>query len=178
MLQKTYLGCRNWWERWKSVESDRMGSRGLAKYAQSVFPVVLLLLGLIASTAGCTSAPRYRQQGTRPPKRTLYRKPTRGKVYQVGIASYYGKGFHGKKTANGEIYDMYAITAAHKELPFGTLIKVTNLSNKKAIIVRINDRGPFVKGRILDLSYGAARKLEMIAQGTAKVRIEIMPGAR
>ena len=80
--------------------------------------------------------------------------------------------------ANGEIFDMYAMTAAHKELPFDTLVKVTNLSNKKAIIVRINDRGPFVKGRILDLSYGAARKLGVVGPGTAKVKLEIMPGSR
>lgn len=90
---------------------------------------------------------------------------------QRGKASWYGKEFHGRKTANGEIYNMYAMTAAHKTLPFGTYVSVCNLKNNRKIEVRINDRGPFARGRILDLSYTAAKKLEMIGPGTAEVEI-------
>jgi rare lipoprotein A (peptidoglycan hydrolase) len=91
-----------------------------------------------------------------------------------GNASYYGDDFHGKKTANGEIFDMYAMTAAHKTLPFGTICSVTNIKNKKQVIVRINDRGPFIEGRILDLSKGAAIALDAIQSGVIEVKIEIL----
>ncbi|GAB4329220.1 MAG: hypothetical protein Kow0037_04170 [Calditrichia bacterium] len=91
-----------------------------------------------------------------------------------GLASYYGKDFHGKPTASGEIFDMYALTAAHKTLPLGTICRVTNLANHKSVIVKINDRGPFVPGRILDLSYGAAQKLNALADGVIRVKIEIL----
>ena len=91
-----------------------------------------------------------------------------------GMASWYGKDFHGKPTANGEIYDMYGITAAHRELPLGTVVDVTHLDNGRKIRVRINDRGPFIRGRILDLSYGAAQKLDMVNEGVARVEIRIV----
>lgn len=90
---------------------------------------------------------------------------------QIGLASWYGKKFHGRKTANGEIYDMYAMTAAHKTLPLGTWVRVHNLENNRKIVVRINDRGPFVHGRIIDLSYTGAKKLEILGPGTAKVKV-------
>jgi rare lipoprotein A len=90
---------------------------------------------------------------------------------QRGTASWYGKKFHGRKTANGEIYNMYAMTAAHKTLPFGTYITVRHLKNNRKIDVRINDRGPFARGRILDLSYTAAKKLGIVGPGTARVEI-------
>jgi rare lipoprotein A len=90
---------------------------------------------------------------------------------EEGIASWYGGDFHGRHTANGEVYNMYEKTAAHKTLPFGTHVKVVNLTNGKEIFVRINDRGPFVKGRILDLSYAAAKDIGLIGPGTSKVRI-------
>jgi rare lipoprotein A len=90
---------------------------------------------------------------------------------QIGIASWYGKKFHGHLTSNGEIYDMYAMSAAHKNLPLPTYLKVTNLANNKSVIVRVNDRGPFHQGRIVDLSYSAAYKLDMLKSGTAKVKI-------
>jgi rare lipoprotein A len=96
------------------------------------------------------------------------------KHIQEGIASFYADEFHGRKTANGEIYDMYAMTAAHQALPFNTRVSVTNLDNGKKVIVRINDRGPFVKGRIIDLSYGAAGKIGMVGPGTARVRLEVL----
>ena len=90
---------------------------------------------------------------------------------QRGIASWYGKDFHGKKTANGEIYDMYAVTAAHKTLPLGTYVRVHNLENNRKIDVRINDRGPFVRGRIIDLSYTAAKDIGIVGPGTARVEV-------
>ncbi len=90
---------------------------------------------------------------------------------QEGIASWYGADFHGKKTSNGEIYDMHAMTAAHKTLPLGTYVLVHNLENNKMIEVRINDRGPFVRGRIIDLSFKAATELGVIKNGTARVKI-------
>lgn len=90
---------------------------------------------------------------------------------EVGIASWYGKDFHGRSTSNGETYNMYNISAAHKLLPMHTMLLVTNLDNGKEIVVRVNDRGPFVQGRIIDLSYGAARKIALIEAGTARVKI-------
>lgn len=91
-----------------------------------------------------------------------------------GIASWYGKDFHNKKTSNGEYYNMYAMTAAHKTLPMNTMLRVTNVKNNRQIIVRINDRGPFVRTRIIDLSYAAASKLDIISSGTAPVRLEVL----
>ncbi len=93
---------------------------------------------------------------------------------QSGVASWYGKDFHGKKTSNGEIYDMHAMTAAHKTLPLGVYLKVSNRENGRETTVRVNDRGPFVKGRILDLSYAAAKTLGVDMAGTALVRIEAL----
>ncbi len=97
---------------------------------------------------------------------------------EKGVASWYGADFHGKRTANGEIYNMYAYTAAHKTLPFNTYVKVTNLRNGRSTIVRINDRGPFVRNRIIDLSYSAARDIGMARAGTAPVLIETVALAR
>ncbi len=91
-----------------------------------------------------------------------------------GIASWYGNKFHGHKTANGETYDMYAMTAAHKTLPIPSYVRVTHLDNARSVIVRVNDRGPFHKGRIIDLSYAAAKKLGITSAGTGKVEVEII----
>lgn len=93
--------------------------------------------------------------------------------YQTGLASYYGEKFRGRPTASGEIFDPDKMTAAHKTLAFGTVVKVTRVDDGKSVTVRINDRGPFVEGRIIDLSEGAARKLDMIAAGVVKVRVEV-----
>ncbi len=90
---------------------------------------------------------------------------------QTGIASWYGRQFQGKRTANGEIFNMYAATAAHKTLPMNTMLLVRNLENGRETTVRVNDRGPFAKNRIIDLSYAAARRLDMVGKGTARVRI-------
>lgn len=91
---------------------------------------------------------------------------------QTGIASWYGAKFHGHLTSNGEIYDMYSLSAAHKSLPIPSFAKITNLENNKHTIVRVNDRGPFHPNRLIDLSYGAAFKLDVLKQGTARVKIE------
>ncbi len=101
-----------------------------------------------------------------------------GEIIQTGMASWYGEQFHGRRTANGEIYDMYKMTAAHQTLPFNTLLQVENLNNGKNVVVRINDRGPFKDGRILDLSYQAARRLGSDADGVAPVTLRIKKAAR
>lgn len=106
-------------------------------------------------------------------KRYHVMKDSRG-FSQRGIASWYGKKFHGRKTSNGETYDMYAMTAAHKELPLPAYVEVTNLKNERRIIVRVNDRGPFHENRIIDLSYSAARKLDIVENGTGLVEIRIV----
>ena len=147
---------------------------------------IIFLLFII----GCTPAPRYKSgdQKLRPNKSTNSKKvkfipvtkaptlaefDTSKKLY-TGISSYYGKAFHGKLTANGEIFDMYGVTAAHKEMPLNTVARVTNLVNNKSLILRINDRGPYVAGRILDCSYGAAKKLDFLSTGTTQVKIEVI----
>lgn len=96
------------------------------------------------------------------------------KITETGFASYYGAGdgYNGRKTANGEIFNKNKLTAAHKTLPFGTIVKVKNLQNGKTIKVRINDRGPFVKGRIIDLSEKAAKKIDMVKQGVGQVKLK------
>lgn len=98
------------------------------------------------------------------------------KPYQIGRASWYGKQFHGRSTASGEPYDMFQFTAAHRQLPLGTWVRVTNLRNGRSITVRVNDRGPYVGDRIIDLSYGAAQMLDVRARGTEKVRLDIVNG--
>lgn len=93
---------------------------------------------------------------------------------ETGIASWYGKKYHGRTTASGEKFDMRKMTAAHKTLPFGVIVRVTNLDNGRRLKVKINDRGPFVEGRIIDLSRGAAKKLDMFKAGLARVRLEVV----
>jgi rare lipoprotein A len=93
---------------------------------------------------------------------------------QVGIASWYGEPFHGRRTSSGEIYDMHKLTAAHLTLPFGTIVRVTDLETRKSVIVRINDCGPFVPRRIIDLSFAAAEKLGMVRKGLAKVGLKVL----
>jgi len=97
-----------------------------------------------------------------------------GPFYEVGIASWYGPGFHGNLTANGEVYDMHGISAAHKTLPFGTIVKVVDLETGRTVVVRINDRGPFIEGRIIDLSKGAAERLGIVQKGITKVGLRIL----
>ena len=106
-------------------------------------------------------------------------KPVQEANYrETGIAAWYGKELHGKQTANGEVFDMYGLSAAHRTLPLGTVVQVTNLDNFKSVNVRITDRGPFLKSRVLDLSYGAAKELGFVSQGTARVRIQAVEAVR
>jgi len=145
---------------------------------------VMILAGMvIAGVYGCSrSVPSSR----RPPTGAI--PPSSAKPYkamgqwyqplpdargfkQTGIASWYGEDFHGKKTSSGEIYDMYAESAAHKTLPLGTIVRVRNLDNKREMEIRINDRGPFVTGRVIDLSYACACKLGVVGPGTAPVEV-------
>ena len=125
----------------------------------------------------------YETPGATTPTQKVY--SVNGKMYypkksvpigwkQRGIASWYGPNFHGKYTSNGELYNMYAYTAAHKTLPMNTIVKVTNLKNKKSVVVRINDRGPFVEGRIIDLSYIAGKQIGLDKSGIAPVVIEVI----
>ncbi len=138
------------------------------------------MLFVLLYSYGCSSSPRYGNQ-TYPGQKTKTRLVPVEKSPQlsyqrswVGLSSWYGEDFHGKKTANGEIFDMYGLTAAHKTLPLGTKVRVTNLKNNRSVVVLINDRGPYVDGRILDLSYGAAKALGFEHLGTAKVHIQVI----
>lgn len=111
--------------------------------------------------------------GKERPRDTPQPAPVRGGV-QEGMASWYGKEFDGKPTASGERFDMHALTAAHRTLPLGTTVRVTNLENGREATLKVNDRGPFVKGRILDCSYGAAQELGFAGAGLARVRVEVL----
>ena len=142
----------------------------------------LLLVSACASkksgSAASADATKTKQKASQKPytvmgKRYEPLKSHEGFV-QTGVASWYGKDFHGKLTSNGEKYDMHSMTAAHKTLPLGVYVRVSNTDNGHEAIVRVNDRGPFVKGRIIDLSYSAARKLGVDIVGTAPVRVEAL----
>jgi len=129
------------------------------------------------STGGIKNSANMHRATMRPytvlGKRYYPTKVSQGDVFS-GIASWYGSNFHNKKTSNGEYYNMYDMTAAHKTLPMNTMVKVTNLDNGRQAVVRINDRGPFVNSRIIDLSNAAARKIDMVRKGTAPVRLEVI----
>jgi rare lipoprotein A len=105
---------------------------------------------------------------------TVLKEPPKQGYFESGIASWYGKKFHGRKTASGEVYDMFKMTAAHKTLRLPTYARVTNLANGRSVVVKLNDRGPFIKGRIVDLSYAAATKLDMLKTGHANVTLEVL----
>jgi rare lipoprotein A len=104
--------------------------------------------------------------------KTYYLLPNSEGYRKTGVASWYGTKFHGRRTANGEVYNMYAMTAAHKTLPIPTYVRVTNLANGRQVVVKVNDRGPFHGKRLIDLSYAAAKRLGFVRQGTAKVKVE------
>lgn len=110
----------------------------------------------LAFLAGCASVPD---------------KPPSPQDAEIGLASYYADRFHGRRTASGERYDRHDLTAAHRQLPFGTRLRVTRLDNGASVEVRVNDRGPFVAGRVIDLSYAAAKKIGMLRMGVARVRV-------
>jgi rare lipoprotein A len=132
------------------------------------------------SGAPRTSAPQPSQPGASrpsgPPAANERRPAIPGEYVEEGVASWYGVPFNGRRTSNGEIYDMHEFTAAHRTLPFNCVVRVTNLNNGKQTEVRINDRGPFVADRVIDLSLSAAQAIEMVGPGTANVRLEILSG--
>src|SRR5215470_6142245 len=133
----------------------------------------VLSLGLaIALTASLGAAP-VENSNSGSSRQTKQQKP-----YQVGKASWYGKSFAGRDTASGEPYDMFRFTAAHKTLPLGTVVKVTELKTGRWVIVRINDRGPMVPGRIIDLSYGAGQMLGLRGHGVTTVRLDLVPAGQ
>jgi rare lipoprotein A len=134
----------------------------------------LVAAGLIAVVlCGCAHKKRtVAHRGATPPRASVP-MPVPGDV-ETGVASWYGKPYHGRQAANGETYDMETLVAAHRTLPFDTWVKVTNLLNQKAVEVRIIDRGPFVDGRIIDLSHAAARAIDLIGPGIASVRVEVL----
>lgn len=103
-----------------------------------------------------------------------HRSPYAAGYVERGMASWYGEDFHGRPTSSGEIYDMYGLTAAHKLMPLGTVAKITNLDNGRSVVVKINDRGPFVDGRVIDLSYSAASEIDMVKEGVSKVEIKVL----
>jgi rare lipoprotein A len=156
-------------------------SRGIA---------IAVLIATFLAIAGCAHhPPSTRQPAQTPapqpgapsapsgPPPAIERQPAvPGEYVEEGIASWYGVPFHGRRTSNGEIYDMNEFTAAHRTLPFNTVVRVTNLRNGKQTEVRINDRGPFVANRVIDLSHSAAAAIEMIGTGTAPVRLEVLSG--
>lgn len=159
-----------------ATSEERINSSGKGRYTQQVdsHPINPKDVSQIANAVPKVEA------------KSKYGNPTSYKVFgetykvmsssqgftQTGMASWYGNKFHGHLTANGEIYDMYAMTAAHTSLPLPTYLRVTNLANQRQVIVRVNDRGPFIHNRVLDLSYAAAAKLDILQAGVAKVRIE------
>ena len=132
-----------------------------------VLPCIMATLVMVATVgaAPATKGPRSKKSGTPNPQ-----KPP----YQIGKASWYGKPFQGRATASGEPYDMFQFTAAHRYLPLGTWVKVTNLRNGRSLVVRVNDRGPIPESRIIDLSYGAAALLEFRHVGVEEVRLDIV----
>jgi rare lipoprotein A len=136
---------------------------------------IFALLFYVYGCASSTPPPPERPPGHPKPYKVFGKwyqpLPDSSGFRQRGLASWYGKDFHGKKTSNGEIYDMYAMTAAHKTLPLGTYVRVHNLENNRRAEVRINDRGPFVRGRIIDLSFTAANELGVVGPGTARVEV-------
>jgi rare lipoprotein A len=123
-----------------------------------------ILMLFAAAVTGCATAPQHVSYPTPEPPPVAYSKE--------GIASWYGPGFHGRKTASGERFNQRDLTCAHRTLPFGTRLKVTNLNNGDALIVTVNDRGPFIRNRIIDLSREAARRLDILPTGIARVRLE------
>jgi rare lipoprotein A len=136
---------------------------------------VVLCVASLGAAQGSSGSDHDRTSPVRPQSKSVPKKSfKRSKPYQVGTASWYGSYFHGKETASGEAFNMYDLTAAHPTLPLGTYVKVTNLRNGRTLVVRVNDRGPVVEGRIIDLSYEAARELDLKKQGIQRVRLDLV----
>lgn len=143
------------------------------EWYRTVRGISYLVIALaVALSAGCAGTPRFTRSLDRGADNA--RVLPAGSFHQTGMASYYAHKFHGRKTASGERFDMHDLTAAHPTLPFNTRVRVTNLSTKQSVVVRVNDRGPFKKGRIIDVSLAAAKKIGLLGSGTAKVSIEVV----
>jgi rare lipoprotein A len=173
----------------KTLQVLRSGARGLYQSSPPIYPirwtfcqgytsvvgrlapicVALLFAALLFVSPGCAHKKHARHIAPPPQPGT-----TRPGDSETGVASWYGKPYHGRPAANGEIYDMEKLTAAHRTLPFNTWVRVYDLDNNKTVEVRIIDRGPFIDGRIIDLSHAAAREIEMIGPGIARVRVEVI----
>jgi rare lipoprotein A len=137
--------------------------------------LAIIILASLGAAQGPTSLESSNTQNTKTKiSQDNSPKKAQPKPFQVGTASWYGDYFDGKQTASGEPFNMYELTAAHPSLPLGTWVKVTNLRNRKVVVVRINDRGPVVPGRIIDLSYSAAQVLHFKDQGVQKVRLDVV----
>ena len=146
--------------------------RRLAESLAIILSVASLGAGAASGPSSLEAAKVTKTQATQTSGH-ITKKPKKSQPYQVGTASWYGEYFQGKQTASGEPYDMRDFTAAHPSLPLGSFVKVTNLRNGKAVVVRINDRGPVVDGRIIDVSYNAARSLGFKERGIQKVRLDL-----
>ncbi len=151
--------------------------------ATAIFLCAVFLTGCAARQPVASRQPTPIQPSATPPSEAANREGNASPAapnshfsgsFEEGNASWYGAPFHGHQASNGEIYDMYKLTAAHRTLPFNTVVRVTNLGNGKSTVVRITDRGPFVENRIIDLSYAAAREIESIGPGVVPVRLEIL----
>lgn len=140
------------------------------RFTTGLFFISFFLLLLLTSKVAAANRPATQAPYVIKNKR-YYPIPSAKGYNEKGIASWYGKDFHGRRTSNGEIYDMYAMTAAHKTLPMNTMLLVKNLDNGKKTVVRVNDRGPFVRGRIIDLSYTAAKNIGAVTRGIARVQV-------
>jgi rare lipoprotein A len=134
----------------------------------------LLIVGLGAAQGPNNSEASSAQTRAVPAKPETRNQTAKSQPYQIGTASWYGEYFVGKPTASGEEFDMYDMTAAHPTLPLGSYVRVTNLRNGRAVVVKVNDRGPIVQGRIIDLSYGAAQVLRFEERGLQKVRLDVV----
>jgi rare lipoprotein A len=137
-----------------------------------LFPTLLIIVFFLITACAPGRRVVYERRLPPPEKREI----RKGEV-QYGVASWYGADFHGKSTSSGEVYDMYQLTCAHQTLPLGTMVMVTNLENGSSLELKVNDRGPFVKDRIIDVSYAAARMLGMWEKGTASVKVEVIGSA-
>lgn len=145
----------------------------MRRVLSNILVAAVLVTGLEAAPRNKTHPESNVQSNTASRPRLKSQKP-----YQVGTASWYGRQFHGKETASGEPFNMYQFTAAHRRLPLGTVVRVTNLRNGESVVVRVNDRGPMPKTRIIDLSWGAARQIGLSGAGVEPVRLDIVEPAR
>jgi len=136
--------------------------------------IALLVVGLGAAQGPNNSEASSARTRAVPAKPEIRSQTGKTQPYQIGTASWYGEYFDGKQTASGEDFDMYDMTAAHPTLPLGSYVRVTNLRNGRAVVVKVNDRGPIVQGRIIDLSYGAAEVLRFEGHGLQKVRLDVV----